>query len=70
MRPTIQKHTEAELTYRIRHREYGFVNGKWQMLIQGKPTFPVEIQLYISPETDEMYLEALRIHNPLAEWWG
>ena len=70
MRPNIQKNTEAELSYRIRHREYGFVNGEWHMLIQGKPIFPIEIRLYISPETDKMYSEALRTHNPLADWWG
>jgi hypothetical protein len=70
MRPPIRKETEIELEYKIRHGQYGFINGEWHRIVRIRDSYPVEIKLYISPENDKMYKEALKTHNPLAEWWG
>jgi hypothetical protein len=65
-----RKETKISLEYKIRTGNYGFINGEWTLLHTNQPMYPVEIEFYLSLETDQMYQKGLDNDNPLAYWWG
>jgi hypothetical protein len=61
------KNTLLQLEYRIRHSNFGFVNGQWYYIHKRKPLFDIDIQIVDDPDTDKNYERYLEHHNPLSE---
>jgi hypothetical protein len=64
-----RKETEISLKYKIRTRNYGFIDGQWWFIMNNRKLFEVEIELYISADDDKIYEKGLKYDNPLAPWW-